>query len=224
MSENEVLSFGQVMIFIHMAITRGLRVTVEQGTRLAAKSHRDPAIQAGFALYAGTLIVALRAHHMSEDAVAFPRLRALLPDVPFDKLIADHRTMDGWLGQLEKGAHALEAEEEEGTAAGNLAEVATLMSDVWHPHIQIEEGQLYAAHVTATLMNPAEDAEFSRSLGEYAQAHAQPLSLTMPFLVYNLPAQERGVYTASMPPTVMEQLISLAWKDEWAPMQPFLLE
>ena len=27
-----------------------------------------------------------------------------------------------------------------------------------------------------------------------------------------------------MPPEMMEQLVPVAWKDQWAPMKPFLLE
>jgi hypothetical protein len=215
---------GTTMIFIHGAITRGLRVSVERGTEFAQGGYPDAATQAGFALYCRTLVSVLRGHHMSEDAVAFPFLRDKLPDVPFDKLMADHRVMDGLLDEFEAGSEAVAAEAQVGPSLADLVHTATTLSDLWHPHIQIEEQRIYAAEVIAAVMDADENAQVGQRLGEYAQEHVQPLSLGLPFLLYNQPRQDREAYAATMPPMVTEQLVPVVWKEEWAPMQPFLLK
>jgi hemerythrin-like domain-containing protein len=224
MAEEGVLSFGTVMVFIHTAITRGLVVTVERGSEILEKGYPDPDTQAGFALFVSALISVVRGHHMSEDEVAFPHLREKLSEVPFDKLMADHRVMDGLLDELEEGVGAVRAEAQAGSSLAALIGTATALSDLWHPHIQIEEDGIYAADIIAAIMDADEDAQLNQRLAAYAQAHVQPLSIGMPFLIYNLPREERDVYTAAMPPMVTEQLVPVTWKEEWAPMQPFLLE
>jgi hypothetical protein len=46
----------------------------------------------------------------------------------------------------------------------------------------------------------------------------------MPFVLYNLPAEERAILAQKMPPIVTQQLLPVDWKEKWAPMQPFLLD
>ena len=217
-------NIGTTMIFIHRTITRGLRVSIERGSEFEKAGYPDTAIRSGFALYAKTLVSVLRGHHMSEDDVAFPYLRDRLPDVPFDKLMADHRVMDGLLDAFEVEASAVAAEGQAHTSLAKLVHTATTLSEPWHPHIQIEEQRIYAAEIIARVMDADENVQVGQMLGEYAQEHVQPLSLSLPFLLYNLPQQERDAYAATLPPTVTEQLIPVVWKQAWAPMQPFLLD
>ena len=212
------------MIFIHRAITRALRVSIGQGSEFAQGGFPDAQTQTGFALYGKTLVSVLRGHHMSEDEVAFPRMRGMLPDVPFDRLMADHQVMDGLLDELEERAQAVATEAQPGPSLAELVNTATALSELWHPHIQIEEQRIYAADIIAAVMDADEDAQVGQELGEYAREHVQPLSLGLPFLLYNLPRQEREAYTATMPPMVTEQLVPIVWKEAWAPMQPFLLK
>jgi hypothetical protein len=49
-------------------------------------------------------------------------------------------------------------------------------------------------------------------------------SLGVPFVLYNLPAQERAIQARTMPSAVVEELVPVVWKEQWAPMQPFLLD
>ena len=210
------------MIFIHRAITRALRVSIGQGSEFAQGGFPDAQTQTGFALYGKTLVSVLRGHHMSEDKVAFPYLRDRLPDVPFDKLIADHRVLDGLLDAFEVQAAAVLAEAQPYPSLNDLVHTATTLTDLWHPHIRIEEQRKYAVQVITAVMDADENARVGQRLGEYAQEHAQPLSLSMPFLLYNVPRQARAVYAATLPPTVTQQLIPVVWKEQWTPMQPFL--
>jgi hypothetical protein len=44
-----------------------------------------------------------------------------------------------------------------------------------------------------------------------------------PFLLYNLPTEERAIIAQAMPPIVTRQLVPVVWKEKWEPMSPFLL-
>jgi hypothetical protein len=48
--------------------------------------------------------------------------------------------------------------------------------------------------------------------------------LVVPFLLYNLPPEERAVFSQGMPPIVIQELVPVAWKEKWSPMKPFLLD
>jgi hypothetical protein len=54
-------------------------------------------------------------------------------------------------------------------------------------------------------------------------AKAGPPFLIVPFILYNIPADKRTMLTSQMPPQIIEQLVPINWKDQWAPMKPFLL-
>ena len=73
-------------------------------------------------------------------------------------------------------------------------------------------------------MDADENARVGQLLGEYAGQHVEPLSLGVPFLLYNMSRKERAAYAQTLPPMVTEQLVPVVWKEQWAPMQPFLLD
>ncbi|HSJ59402.1 MAG TPA: hypothetical protein VLC95_19610 [Anaerolineae bacterium] len=47
--------------------------------------------------------------------------------------------------------------------------------------------------------------------------------MSVPFLLYSVEGDDRAFYRGVMPPELTQQLVPIAWKDEWAPMMPFLL-
>jgi hypothetical protein len=51
-----------------------------------------------------------------------------------------------------------------------------------------------------------------------------PHYLVVPFMLYNLEPGPRSILASRMPSEMTEQLVPVAWKDQWAPMKPFLLE
>jgi hypothetical protein len=224
MAELTELTVGTTMMLIHHAVTRGLKVCVERGVLFAQDGYPDAATRAGFGVYARALVAVVRGHHMSEDAVAFPYLRAKLPDVPFDELMADHRVMDTMLDELEVTIEAVATEAAAAAGLDDLTRIAASLSELWHPHIGIEEERCYAPEVISVVMDAEEDAHLMQALGAYAQEHVVPLSLGMPFLLYNLASPERATYVSGLPPVVTEQLVPVVWKEQWAPMQPFLLD
>jgi hypothetical protein len=46
----------------------------------------------------------------------------------------------------------------------------------------------------------------------------------VPFLLYNLPPEERAIFSQGMPPVVTQELVPVVWKEKWSPMKPFLLD
>jgi hypothetical protein len=43
-------------------------------------------------------------------------------------------------------------------------------------------------------------------------------------MLYNLEGADRAHFMAVLPPEITQQLVPVVWKDEWAPMKPFLLD
>lgn len=224
MSEGAIPNIGATMVRIHSAITRGLDVCIERGTGFAQKGYPDAATQEGFVLYVQALVSVVSAHHISEDEVAFPYLRDKLPDVPFDKLTADHHVMEGMLEELKATAEAVAVEPQAGGSLSGLSRIVAEMADLWHPHIQIEERDIYSVETIAGVMDVDENVRVGRMLAEHAQKHVEPAYLGVPWLLYNMPPDERALFAQTMPPMVTEQLVPVAWKGQWAPMQPFLLD
>jgi hemerythrin-like domain-containing protein len=214
---------GADMLRIHHVITRGLDVSIERSTSFVQGGYPDAATQEGFGLYVQTLVSVLSAHHLAEDEVAFPYLRDKLPDEPFDELMAEHRVMEEILEELQVIAEAVATEAQAGDSLNDLNRTLTRLADLWHPHIHKEE-RFYDVDRMAALMDVDEHARLGRALGEHSQQHLQAPYLGIPFVLYNLPAEERAIITQVMPPAVTQQLVPVDWKEKWAPMQPFLLE
>jgi len=58
---------------------------------------------------------------------------------------------------------------------------------------------------------------------QHGMAHAGPDYLAAPFILHNLEAEDRAHMAGEMPPIVSQELVPVVWKDQWAPMKPFLL-
>ena len=69
-----------------------------------------------------------------------------------------------------------------------------------------------------------EHIRLAQLFAKLSQEHAQPDYLVVPFILYNLAPEDRAIMAGSMPPVVTQELVPKAWKEKWAPMQPFLLE
>jgi hemerythrin-like domain-containing protein len=224
MSEQAAPNIGAAMMTIHRGITRGLAIGIERGTGFARQGYPDAATQAGFVTYVQTLVTVTSAHHISEDEVAFPYLRGKLPDVPFDRLLADHRVMERMLEELKAAASAVAGESEAGQSLSGLTRILVELAELWHPHIGIEERDIYAIEIIAGVMDVDENVRVGQMLAEKAQQYVVPPYLGVPWLLYNLPPDVRASFARTMPPTVTEELVPVTWKAHWAPMRPFLLD
>ena len=202
---------GSDLVRIHKVITRALEVSIQTTRGSVPEEYRE-----GFAKYIRALTILLHAHHSGEDELAFPFWREKLPDGPFDVLIAQHQQMIFELDQLE---HWLEA----GAPAGveELHQVLAELSTLWHAHIDMEEATVGTEN-SFKYLTPAENAQLAKQLSEHGQGRSRPAELVMPFIVYNLSAEDRAEFIKLLPPIMMQQLIPMAWKAAWAPMKPFL--
>ena len=73
------------------------------------------------------------------------------------------------------------------------------------------------------LIDREEHIRLSGLFVEHGRKHMGPDYLVVPFLLYNLPPEERAILARMMPPIVTQQLVPMVWKAQWAPMLPFLL-
>jgi hypothetical protein len=73
-------------------------------------------------------------------------------------------------------------------------------------------------------MTIPEHIDMAQKAAAHSQQHSQPAPLAVPFLLYNLEGEDRAFFLAVMPPEVTQQLVPVVWKEEWAPMKPFLLD
>ena len=73
------------------------------------------------------------------------------------------------------------------------------------------------------LLAPEEHTRLSGLFAEHGRKHMSPDYLIVPFLLYNLPPEERAIFARTMPLILTRLLVPLVWKKKWAPMLPFLL-
>jgi hemerythrin-like domain-containing protein len=200
---------------IHRAITRGLAVAQENCKTFTENGFPDDTTREGFWKYCQGLEANTHGHHVTEDDIFFPFLRERLADTDFDELMAEHQEIHGILDEMR-------AAREAGSLA-DLQSALSRMADMWHPHIEKEETD-FSPEVAAGVMSVPEHIDMAQRAAAHSQQHAQPAPLAVPFLLYNLEADDRAHFVAVMPPEVTQQLVPVVWKDQWAPMQPFLFD
>ena len=61
-------------------------------------------------------------------------------------------------------------------------------------------------------------------MGQHRPEGAPPDPLGLPFVLYNLPQEERAIMAQQMPPAISQELVPGPWQEYWAPMKPFLLD
>jgi hemerythrin-like domain-containing protein len=214
---------GADMLRVHRVVTRGLEVSSQRGAGFAQEGFPSAAIQEGFLAYVRAMAGVLDAHHLSEDEVAFPYFREKMPDVPYEKLMADHRAIVGVLEKLRKAAEAVAATAGSAESLRSLNGVLTTLWGLWHPHIAIEETH-WSPEAIAVLMSEEENLQLGQKIGESSQKHLHAPPVEIPFVLYNLAPEDRAIMAKAMPPVVVQQLVPLVWRAQWAPMKPFLLE
>ena len=212
-------NFARAIVVFHWIITRGLAVCMENAGR------GNPTLEdnrSGFSDYVHSLASLLHAHHLAEDELIFPYLKTVLPDAPFDKLSSDHKLMDPMIEALEDANERWKAGAED--ALGEMSSSVGSLNELWHPHIAIEEEEIYVPEKLEELIEPQEHVRLIQDAAQFSMKNFGPHELVIPFMLYNLEPGPRSMLASRMPPEMMEQLVPVAWKDRWAPMKPFLLE
>jgi hemerythrin-like domain-containing protein len=215
MTEMPKPNIGRDLKRIHRAISRGLAVALDNCQAFAQGGFPDDATREGFWKYCQGLEANAHGHHVTEDDLFFPFLRDRLPGTDFDGLMAEHEEMQGFLD-------GMRAAREAGSLAAMQRALAG-MTGLWHPHIAKEETD-FSPEVAAEVMTIPEHIDMAQKAAAHSQQHSQPAPLAVPFLLYNLEGEDRAFFLAVMPPEVTQQLVPVVWKEEWAPMRPFLLD
>lgn len=211
---------AQTFLYLHSAISRGLRVSLERGVAFQESPPADPILRQGYVDYVTILTVVVNAHHSGEDEVAFPALRAVIPDAPYGRLLVDHRVIVGLLGAIRRAV--TEYGEGRSAALAEILDELVRLRSLWERHIPIEEGYFTPAAVNAVLSGEQQMA-LEGVWAQHSQSLAKPPWLAVPFVLYNLEPRDRAGMAARFPPEVVQELLPGAWAEHWRAMRPFLL-
>ncbi|MFZ6027831.1 MAG: hemerythrin domain-containing protein [Chloroflexota bacterium] len=223
---NEQPVYYDTLNRIHKVITRGLDVTIDKSLAFAKTGFPDKAIATGFFRYVKSCLITLYAHHVTEDEVAFPFFQRRVPSLRLDGLIMQHQQMvphrETIKALIEKAAD--EPETDLSVLLTKVAESATNLRTLWLMHINAEESYFTSESITSLQLSKEEQANIIRQTVEYNQKYCHPAAWVLPFLLYNLRAHDRAKLAENMPPQMMKVLVPIVWKNEWAPMKPFLFD
>ena len=206
------------LLRIHRVITRGLEVSLQH-----SRTSLDPARALGFVTYAQTLGWVLHGHHVGEDQMAFPTFRRKQVDGPYLLLVAEHGQMQAILDEVRPVLDWLAAEPGDTGSLASVHRAFSRLSEIWYPHIGREE-EHFTAEILGAAIGAEEQLSLARGLAEHAQQNSGPAYLAAPFVMYNLSAEDRAALLRVMPPEVTQHLVPVVWKDQWAPMKPFLVD
>lgn len=207
---------------IHNIITRGIRVTRESIHWFLIRPSQLPSRQQGFLSYVRTLVSVMDSHQLNEDYLIFPYFRGLLPSAPYILMKANHREMvhlfdeiDGIIDQCEARGICQVSD------LRKLNSTFSRLNSIWQKHIKIETGR-FIRKIDALIPEDEQD-RLVRLFEEYNQTHSEPAYLVIPFLLFNLPREEREVFARGIPLELTHHLVPNVWKEKWEAMTPFLL-
>jgi hemerythrin superfamily protein len=209
------------LLLIHRIISRALEVARQKGQEYLATGFPDPVVRQGYHDYVHCLVTVLGAHHLTEDEVIFPQLGVRIPSTPCELLSVDHQKMVMHLDDIKASLDHFD-EDESKPSIGQILNRLERLKTMWYPHIEIEETHFTEKNVNLA-MSDGEQLTFAQQTARYSQEHTSPDYLVIPFLLFNLTATERKVFSANIPPVVTQQLVPQVWKEKWLPMKPFLI-
>jgi hypothetical protein len=210
------------LILIHRVVTRSLEVAVTNlGGAFDSREHESAGFR-GFIMYLQCIITQMHEHHGNEDHVAFPRLRKLLPEEPYDLLMSQHRDMMVVVGDLEKRVPS--SSRNPGDEQEREALLASLkrLREMWLAHRDVEEEHFGPDSISQDI-SMENRIRIGKASSNYAKFHSSPVSLMMPFLLYNLEQADREAMGRMMPGLFTKFLVPIVWRRRWEPMRPFLL-
>ncbi len=222
MSEQHESNLAASFLNIHSIITRGLKVSIESVQGVLQHGFQNERYREGLFNYIRALSSVLNSHHLTEDELVFPYFRDKMPEVPFDILIRWHQEMVEILDEIKLGVEKCEKNEQLETSLRELENALTKMNESWQPHIQMETDDFI--NMADALIPVEEQLRLVRLFAEHGQKLASPPYLTVPFMIYNLPVEQRKVLLMWMPADVIQNLVPIVWKAKWESMQPYLLE
>ena len=223
MSNENPPNIGEDYIRFHKVMTRGLAVSLQNIDEFLNMGALETQNREGFLKYVQSFSSVLDGHHLVEDEKVFPYFMDKLPEAPYERLISEHKIFKSGLQEINTGLGNLRAENDELKSLKILKSGLGKIDQIWHPHIQIEDTQLYG-RVGSLKIDSEEMIRIQKEYLEFFQEHTGPEYLVGPFVLYNLSPEDRAIAAKGLPEIVTKQLVPIEWKDKWAPMQLFLLE
>jgi len=209
------------LIGIHKVITRGFSVSNDNIQIFIQHDPSDAETFGGFLDYLQSLTTLVHAHHSTEDEVVFPIFKRELMVAPYDLLKKGHVKMEGLLDQINPIIRNPDLHNEDTASMLKLQDLVQSLSDLWAPHIEIEECR-FSQNTIAEYLNTEEQRKLSLKIGEQMQKNSDPVYMIIPFIYYNLSGRARDLMAPFLPPNTNFLLNS--WKDHWMPMKPFFLD
>jgi hemerythrin-like domain-containing protein len=206
---------------IHKIITRGLGISQESVQRILQDDFQGKADHEGFFNYIRALTSVLNAHHLTEDELAFPYFRNKLPEAPFDMLTRWHHEMVQLLDEINLAVENFKKNDGDDSELRNIEKALAQLNEMWPAHIQIETDEFI--NKADALIPVEEQLRLIKLFAEHGQKNSYPPYLTIPFLLYNLPLEDRKVFSKGMPEEILQNLVPIVWKEKWESMTPFLL-
>jgi len=223
MSNENPPNIGEDYIRFHKVMTRGLAVSLQNVDEFLNRGALETQNREGFLKYVHSFSSVLNGHHLVEDEKIFPYFRDKLPEVPYERLVSEHRIFKSGLQEINTGLNNLKAVNDELESLKLLKSGLGKIDQIWSLHIQIENSQLYG-RVGSLKIDSEEMLRIQKEFVEFFQEHTGPEYLVGPFVLYNLSPEDRAIAAQGLPDIVTKQLVPIEWKDKWAPMKPFLLE
>lgn len=214
-------NLAQDLVRIHKVITRSIDVAMIKGIQFARNGFTSPEELVGYSRYTHCLVEVLDAHHQSEDHISFPALHKILPSAPYARLTAEHHQVEHLLGILRPAIDNLSTDVE--GSLNTIVDTLQKVTMLWPSHYMTEEKNFSSEAINAA-MSLDEQKRLGEITSKYSQDHSQPAEWVVPFVLFNLEKNDREIMLASMPPVIIQELVPKAWKEQWAPMQPLLLD
>jgi hemerythrin-like domain-containing protein len=221
MFDTDTPNIGKDLMYIHTVITRGLYVALGYSQSSALSLHTNEAKRRGFITYMKSLISVMNGHHQLEDQIMYPYLKYRMPEVPFDMLKSQHQDMMNGLDNVVKTIEE-QTSWSFGDSLGVLNRELNDIKKIWHSHIQVEEKYFTDDRINAVI-GYREQKMLSKIFNEYIREYSGPDYMVVPFIIYNLPPEERAVFSKKIPPALAQQVTSDGWKEKWMPMSTFML-
>lgn len=215
------MNIGDSLIRFHRVVTRGIEVARNRGTEFSASGFPDSMTRQGYLDYVNCLSVLLHGHHNAEDDFAFPCFKLKLPGAPYAQLAAEHQAMQPIMERMNRAVAELRVGRDDSMAS--LQSALADLDALWQPHIGKEEDH-FSCQALARIMPSEEHMALGKTMAEHGQKHSEPHEQTLPFVLFNLPPDQRAEMEKLLPPEITQHLIPVVWKERWAPMQPFLLD
>ena len=164
----------------------------------------------------------LNSHHLTEDDLVFPYFMKKIPHAPYSRLSEEHQKIVILLDKIQAAVEAAALGDNPKENLNKMNHLLIELQEVWHPHIHIEETDFNQDNLNQAYSHE-EQARMSKEFAQHGAKSSGPDYLVLPFMLYNLIPEERAAMARELPPIITQQLVPIAWKEQWKSMQPFLL-